>query len=108
MFIEQAQEPKLPQHRGRYGRVHVTRPGIPPRPPAVEGRCAGASLIETASTKFVEPGPWSLPLSPHDAAQLSAKPPIEVLEVRLDLRHPAPRREVEVRHDVGEAAASPT
>jgi hypothetical protein len=25
MYIEQAQEAKLPQHSGRYGRVHVTR-----------------------------------------------------------------------------------
>src|SRR5579859_1162950 len=112
MFIEQAQEPQLPQHSGGYGRVHVTRPGIPPRPPAVVGRCTGASLIETASAKFVEPSPWTLPLSPDHAAQLAAKPLVEILETRLDLRepkvhHPASGREVEVRHDGGETSASP-
>ena len=86
MFIEQAQEPKLPQHSGRDGRVHMTRPRIPPRPVAVVGRHVGASLVETAPTKFVEPGPWSLPLAPQYAAQLAAKPLVEVLEARLDLR----------------------
>jgi hypothetical protein len=86
MFIEQAQEPKLPQRSGRHGRVHMTRPRIPPRPMTVEGRGAGASLVETAPTKLVEPSPWSFPLSPHDAAQLPTKPLVQVLETRLCFR----------------------
>jgi hypothetical protein len=86
MFSEQAQEPKLPQRSGGHGRMHVARAGIPPRPAAVEGGCARTSLVETAPTKFVKPSPWTLPLSPHHAAQLPAKPLVEFLKRRLDLR----------------------
>ena len=86
MFVEQTQEPKLPQHSSGHGRGHMTRPGIPPRPVAVEGGCAGASLVEAALTKFVEPSPWSLPLSPQNAAQFTTKPLIQVLETRLGFR----------------------
>ena len=86
MFIEEAQETKLPKHSGRDGRVHVARPGIPPRSATVEGRCARASLVEAPPAEFVEPGPWPLPLSPHDAAQFPTKPLVQVLEARLDFR----------------------
>jgi hypothetical protein len=86
VLIQQAQETKSSQRSGGDGRVHVTRPRIPPRPPTVEGRCARASLVEAAPTKFVEPGPWALPLSPHDAAQFPTKPLVQVLEARLDFR----------------------
>ena len=89
MFSEQAQEPKLPQHGGGHGPVHVTRAGVPPRSATVAGGCSGTSLVEAASAKFPVPGPWSLPLSPHDAAQLPAKPLVEVLEAPITLS-PAP------------------
>ena len=86
MFTEQTEKTELPQYGGWDGRVHMTRPGVPPRPVTVEGRDAGTSLVETAPTKFVEPSPWSLPLAPHDAAQFPTKPLIKVLEARFHFR----------------------
>ena len=85
MFVEKTQETKLPQHGSGHGRVHVTRPGVPPRPPAVNSGDAGASLIETMSAKLAVPGLWSLPLAPLNAAQLPTEPLVDRLEARLHL-----------------------
>ena len=86
MFSEQTQESESPQHGGGHDLVHVTRPGIPPRPTAVIGRRTGTRLAETVPAKFAESRPWALPLTPHDAAQFPTQPLVEILEARLDLR----------------------
>jgi hypothetical protein len=83
VLIEQAQEAQLPEHGSGHGRVHMTRPGIPPRSTTVEGGCPRTSLVEAMPAKFTVPGPWPLPLPPHDAAQFAAKPLIQILEARL-------------------------
>ena len=114
MFIEQAQEAQLPKHGGGHGRVHVTRPGIPPRPTAVEGGCAGARLVEATPTKFAEPGPWPLPLAPQRCSavygEATCPNPRSSPSTSANRKYddPASRREVELLHDVGEASASPT
>jgi len=45
-----------------------------------------ATSLETLPAEFAAPGSWSLPLLPHDAAQLPPKPLVQVLEARLDFR----------------------
>jgi hypothetical protein len=109
---EQAQEAQLPEHGSGHGRVHMTRPGIPLRSATVEGECPRASLVEAMPAEFTVSGPGPLPLAPHDATQFPAKPLIRVLEARLhvcqpEVHHPPSGYEVEVRHEVSEAAASP-
>ena len=69
MFIEQAQEPELPQHNGGHGRVHVTRPCVPPRPPAVEAEIVGAIEGHTYAQRLRAPERGRLLLRVAEMAQ---------------------------------------
>jgi hypothetical protein len=49
MFIKKAQEAPFAQRGRRERRVHVTRPGVPPRAVPVDSGDAGACRVKPAS-----------------------------------------------------------
>ena len=85
MLLGEARKPKFRQRFGRHGLVHVARTGVPPRSTTVESGSGGASRVDTTAAEFAEARAWSLPLPPQNAAQFTAKPPVEFLEHAFDV-----------------------
>ncbi len=95
MLLGEAHESHQGQRLGRECLVHVTRTSAPPRSPTVKGGCGCAVHVDTTLAEFAESSPWSLPLTPHDAAQFPTNSLVEVFEDAfylqpLEVRSPSP------------------
>ena len=108
MSLNEAHKSHLGKRSGRYGLVHMARPGIPPRAMTIVRRAPCSIALQTSLPESLEPGPGTFPLAPQYQAQSPSNPLVQFLEHSLYIRQsvvvdPTSKNRVELLDSAGKA-----